>query len=610
MMSENPLNSSAASNTDDGDRNSYVAFQDKDDRGRKSTQANSNNIFSDEDWEKIHLLEDYLPPINGALNKEYIDLRAKMQNELGISVSTNEEGKQMKLKDVYSKFVHVPVEVVKDRTSRIMENETLNLQIARENKYYIADKTCDEIITKHGEEILCKIHCVAILNAPQTGQDHHGDCRLFLTRAVRNNVPYYRIFFYAYGEAALYDAEESTEVRHKQWVEIFQNMVCLNVRSNYGLQAEHNHRVRRDVLAEFITVGVDDVLGIHHRVADYFDIKRLSKYEAVREEKESKYLEAKCCFDMCGITCPENYTECLTCCPKEFMNIQFWKWSLHEEKRIDLSAMVCREETKVEQLPEVILYDPYKQHTVPMKSDTETRTTSRRYHTLNLTCIDPFETNRKYSTVIVLHPDAETSGAMEFMCQVNVLLDEVRARKFARFGSDKDGELSYHKWLSTMKVDERHPFEEYQDVQAQIKNLLMDLWRGGLNIKIEVSWPYYYNLILLIVFSFIGMIACFVAATFNGIYAVNGVYSLLHWGNRIYNLNQREYVATTLYKDVFVAFIGMVLAGIVAAMSPENSTEQAGTAFTFLQAIFTAAGAAYQLYLHLKKRAGDSIFFV
>jgi hypothetical protein len=75
-------------------------------------------------------------------------------------------------------------------------------------------------------------------------------------------------------------------------------------------------------------------------------------------------------------------------------------------------------------------------------------------------------------------------------------------------------------------------------------------------------------------------------------------------------LNQREYVATTLYKDVFVAFIGMVLAGIVAAMSPENSTEQAGTAFTFLQAIFTAAGAAYQLYLHLKKRAGDSIFFV
>lgn len=611
MMSENPILATPI-NDDGSSRASYTAFEDASPPPASMpapTRQEPDNIFTEEDWEKVHLLEDYVPLINGALKKEYVDLRVKMQTDLGADVSTkNTDGQQVRLKDIQPGFVHVPVDVARARADRIMESEKACLEKVRENKYYIADQTCDEIITKHGEEILCKINCVAILNAPQTGRDHHGDCRLFLTRTVRNDIPYYRIYFYAYGEAAKYDGEESTEVVHRQWVEIFRNMICLSVRTKYGLKADYSHTVRRDVLAEFISIAVEDVLGIHHRLADYLQMRRLSKYESVREE-HAKYLDASCCNDLCSCcACGGPSCCCAPCCP--FSYDKLWKWTMHEERRIDLAAMVCREEKTVEHQPEVLLYDPVKQHNVPMAVDTECRTSSRRYHTLNLTCIDSFERHRKYRCAIVLHPDAPTNGAMDFMCQVNRLLDEVRTRKYAAFGSEKDGELAYHRWVAHMPVDGRKPFEEHTNMFAQVRQFVNDLISARLNIYIPISWPYFYNYVPLIFFAFFGMVVCFAVSSSGGIFGVMGAFSLVHGAYRVYTLRETMYVQTALYVDIVVVVLGTLLAAIGGSTASVSSAGQAGAVFTLLQALFTFWAATYQVYLYLRHSSGEGIYIV
>lgn len=621
MMSENPMLSGAKPDTGDGgSASSYSAFHD-DIRASIALDANTeNNIFSESDWENLHLLSDYDPTLNGSLNPRYVSLKAKMQNELGISAVVREDGKVSKLKGTKYEYIHVPPSVVDGRVERILANEQEVLTKTRENNYYMPDNTCDDIITKHGEEILCKIRCVAILNSPQTEQDHHGDCRLYLTRHKRDDIIFHRIYFYAYGEAARYEAEESTEVVHKQWVELFENMTLLNVHEKYGLESHWTHTARRDVLAEFLTVSLDDVLSLHHRVCDYTEMRVFAKNDNVKDSQTiigdcSKGC-ASCCpsLDCCSTSC----AACLSCFPKEFAMFKLWKWSLKEERRIDLNSLICKEEKVLSTQPDTMVYDPHRKESMKMVSEIEKKTSSRRYHTLNLTCLDGFEVGRKYRTVIVLHPDEPTSQAIDFVCQVNSVIDEILDRKFKSFATHKGGgdieagggggELAYRNWILHLAMQNRRPFEENINLQARVRKLLGDIFSGGLYIEMEVSWPYYYNLILLIFFSFIGMIVCFAAAASNGLYAVNGIYGLLHWGNRLYNLQHKEYTASTLYKDVFVAFMGLLLAGISASLGPVNSTEAAGAGFTFMQAFFSFFGAVYQLYLYLQKRGGGNVF--
>lgn len=140
-----------------------------------------------------------------------------------------------------------------------------------------------------------------------------------------------------------------------------------------------------------------------------------------------------------------------------------------------------------------------------------------------------------------------------------------------------------------------------------MKDFFSDLlFGGGFNIKCDVTWPYYYNGILLILFAFFGMIICFVAAAVNAIFVIDGLYSLAHMGNRLYNLQFKKYVASTFYKDIGFAFFGLLFAGISATSDTSDAAAAAGAAFVFLQSFFTFFGACYQLHTYLKTKNGST----
>lgn len=576
------------------------------------------NTFSEEDWERIHLLDDYDTNLNGSLNPDYVQLKSKMQSELGIHVKVvpTQEGLSAETIDARFRFIPVPPDVVQRRVETVLENEEECRKRTRENIYCLKDSICEDIITKHGDEILCKIRCVAILQAPQTFQDHHGDCRLYLTKSVRDGISFHRIFFYVYGESAKYEAEENTEVIHKQWIELFENMTFLNVRQEYGFQSHWTHLSRRDVTSEFLTIPMDEVLTIHHRVCDYLEMRQFTKNE---DKKEKEHRVGHCkdcpsCHELCSCSC-----KWFECCPTSFLNMKFWKWRMQEELVSDLPTLLCKYKKTVSTKPNVPVYDPYKEKTMLMTSNIETETSFRRYHTINITCMDNFEIGRKYRTVIVLHPDEPTITAMDFVCQANHLIDVVQDRKFRMIqqldpnavrtnqpgvlgfgGGSVTPEITYRTWIERMYLLSRNPYYDNTHLNPRLLRFYQDLFAGGLYVEVEISRVYYYNLIVVTILSIIGMIVSFNAAaaaasSSKGIYAVTGLFSLFHGGNRVYNLQFSEYKNSTLYKDATVVLSSFILAGVVGNSGGDPSTVLA----LVFQGLLSMFGAGYQIYKFL-----------
>jgi len=135
MMSENPMMSGAKADAADGrSGSSYRAFED-DARASIALDAAGDNVFTESDWENLHLLSDYDPILNGSLNQKYVSLKAKMQNELGINAVVREDGKVSKLKGTKYEYIHVPPSVVDSRVERVLANEQEVLTKTRENNY-------------------------------------------------------------------------------------------------------------------------------------------------------------------------------------------------------------------------------------------------------------------------------------------------------------------------------------------------------------------------------------------------------------------------------------------------------------------------------------------
>jgi hypothetical protein len=84
--------------------------------------------------------------------------------------------------------------------------EEANFKTLRQDNYILENDVCDDILTRNGEEVISRLQCVGILNAPQTGEDHFGDCRLYLTKSKihHNNedqtssLATYRSFIFLY----------------------------------------------------------------------------------------------------------------------------------------------------------------------------------------------------------------------------------------------------------------------------------------------------------------------------------------------------------------------------------------------------------------------------
>lgn len=437
MMTENPMNAPTRNDGGEEQRDTiYVAMQDE--HIDETTPLNSETRFNEEDWMKLQAIPSYVPRVNGHLNPDFLEVRVKMQTELGLEGSIEEDGKFNK-KEAVRTFVDVPVRVQEARINRILELDNKCLEEARNKLTYVNDAENEEILKRNGEEILFSMKCCAILNSPDTHEDHKGDCRMYLTRRCSasphgtgtgeshppNKYYFYRLYFYAHGESANYSANEISESVDRQWVEFFENLTFLKVRSSYGFEAEYDHLSRRDTLAEFLSIDLDNVMNVFHRLSDYTEMKKFAQYEEVKNSSNS-VVDCTCCAEKCTECWKPCYQTCCACCPQEHYKNKLWKWVMNENMDQELSSLVCKEETKIYKENGALIYDPYKNEDVKTTGIIHQNLSSRRFHTLNFSCIDSYESQKKYRAVIVLSPDEPVSKSIEFICKMNGILDEIK----------------------------------------------------------------------------------------------------------------------------------------------------------------------------------------
>jgi hypothetical protein len=110
MLVENPMavrrNSPSFRQSD---LRSTIALTDNGDTSRLG-----ENIFTSQEWEKIHLISDYNPNINGTLNPEYVSLRAKMQTDLNVKIDAQENSAKVEISSKANVFTPVPAEIIED----------------------------------------------------------------------------------------------------------------------------------------------------------------------------------------------------------------------------------------------------------------------------------------------------------------------------------------------------------------------------------------------------------------------------------------------------------------------------------------------------------------
>jgi hypothetical protein len=321
---------------------------------------------------------------------------------------------------------------------------------------------------------------------------------------------------------------------------------------------------------------------------------------------------------------------------------------MEENSNITLNKLISEEKIELEKIPNAV-YDPKENRKIMVTSNVEKRTSSRRYHTINLTCFDGFETGTKYRCVIILHPQHEhTNQAMEFICRINHLLDEHRQKIYTSvpglpgaitaIPTSLNGQYSvnpvnhglggnnntttgghYSIWTETFYRDwilhglgmtSRQPYHEYANMQSDVSlvgssfgplgkqgtysiwGLLFNGTTGGPNINI--TSVYLYLSFLLVFFAFFAMILGFAASGVSAVYAVLGLFSLLHGIYRVYQIRiLREYTLHWLLVDLFASLFLFVLAA-AASSGMDSSVGAAAAAFTYLQAIFLCFSAIYQ----------------
>lgn len=555
------------------------------------TRSN-DDIESTELDELLKKVPQYEPRINGLINPDFVGVTAKIQYENKM----NGERKKAKVGE----------RIVEARQKRITENDKNCAEKARE-KVYCGDRNiCEEAIERYGDEIIATMKCVAILNSPQTNADHKGQGKLYLTkRKVVSQEPKgkerekektaYRLYYYSYGENPMHRSVERTSDVFGQALEIMEDNTLLKISAGSLIKVSTDDNSHRGAQGVFVSLALDDLISAHHRVSDTTEMRKFVESEAsFKKELECCSCE---CIKYCMLPCIACAKLCSVCTCKIVIcrfDAKYWEWMLRAGQNLDsLSQLVSGYSYDHNYNPEQLVYNPLDKTDLVMATTTNTEVHWRRYHTVNFTHMDRDGDNLKHRTVLVMDPHEDTKQGIDLVCHLTALLDSKE-----------------HGWNNVAAMHSRDPLAEHGYLlrtNPTATDLLSDAFLGNIDIHIEVSYFYRVNHVWVLILALIGMCVSFAYVSEDPILALNGLYSVVHLLDRVYNFRQKEVNRVTVMKDCAYAAFGLlftIISGTYVAAYDHGGA--AAVAFTFLQGFFAFVGSSYQLYAHFMGRNGTA----
>jgi hypothetical protein len=551
----------------------------------RSTDTQVNR--TDEELESTELdalikkYPQYEPNINGFINSNFVDATAKIQYQNTV------DGERKKTK--------VLERIVDDRKKRILDNDRECALKARTDVYCGDKNICEEAIKRYGDEIVATLKCVAVLNAPQSFADHRGEGKLYVTKRAatqQGETPSYRLFYYSYGESpAQVSLEKASDVFGQQLEMMEDGDQGIKVKSGSVVRVSTEDTSQRNAQGIFVSLPLEDLLSVHHRVSDTTEMKKFVSSEA-RFYKEVDCLACckapmECCDKLCSA--------CAACSCKLVMcrmEAKYWEWMLRAGQNLDsLSHLVSGSSFDSNHNVEQLIFNPLNKSELVMPTTTSSEVHWRRYHTINFTYFDRSGDGRKHRCVVVMDPLENTKLGIDMVCRLTSLLQDLPPSFVAR----------------TAAMDSRDPLHEHASLlrsNTTVSDLVKDAVFGNIDVHMEVSYFYRVNHVWALLLALIGLCVSFAAAGGNVIFIFNGLYGMVHFLDRIYNFRQKEYNRSTILKDVFYSIFGLLLTAASSAVTKATQSEGASIAFTFFQAFFSFCGSAFQLWNHYQGKTG------
>ena len=564
-------------------------------RERSEDTQISRSIEEIESTELDSLLKEYPeyePSINGYIGKEFVDVTSKIQY---VTKLNGERGK-----------TRVADRIVDARKKRITESDRECAEKARD-KVYCGDKNiCEDAIQRYGDEIIATMKCVSILNAPQTYADHQGEGKLYFTK--RKNVitnekdvnkpkESYRLYYYSYGENPIQRSVEKTSDIFEQTLQMLEENICLKVRTGSKVKVATDDQSHRDTQGVFVSLALEDLVAVHHRVSDTTEMKKFVASEA-NFYKEVDCLNCQCaCLKLCTVP----FIACVKCCSVcscsltvDRTEAKHWEWMLKASQNLDsLTQVVSGASYSHSYEPEALVYNPLEKKDIVMATTTSSEVHWRRYHTVNFTYLDRTGDGHKHRCVLVMDPQQDTKEGIDLVCRLTALLNADRG-----FG--------------TAPMDSRDPLRDHGYLlrtNPTATDLLSDTLLGNIDIHIEVSYYYRINNVWVIVLCLIGLCVSFAAVTVSPYLILNGLYSTVQFLDRVYNFRQKDFNRNTVLKDLAYAAAGLLFTIIGGATLKEGDVgAESAIAFTFLQGLFAFIGTAYQLFNHYQGKTASPLF--
>jgi hypothetical protein len=594
---------------------------------KKTSEDDDSANLTVSEFNQLFKMHPYKPRLNGPIDSEYVKFRAKTQMGNGQEFSsTDDQEDESKPLLMQSQFIKVPASVVQDRVQRIVKLDAAATDAARSLSSCLEDNKCEKLIQKNGETVILTVRCVAFLNAPQSNEDHIGDGRLYITKSATSDGKKvkHRLYFYSYGESPdLFYEENSTSVSFLRNTYFEGDHVMISKLST-GFEKTVQERMKRSAEGVFLSLSLDDLIGAYHTLSDQTQLKSFFKGSASTDEETKcgdysclrNFLLCKWCMFSCKSCC--SFSCCvMPCCQIKILvsvlMAKIWKWrftAVQDEN--DLSRLISTSTSSVEKDLEALQYDPLNERDVAMNSFTTKSMHTKRFHTVNLSYLETSSAYAKQRGVIVLAPDEDSALAVDLVCLLTSITDELRSQEAAATTTlhSTTTSNSFDKTRS-MPFSGRDPLKESALLRGKedVVGLLGDLFSGGGTIiKVTITWEYkvavcYSNILL----AFICFIACIaaLAAGSSPLLVLNLLYSLAHGTTRTLDRNETEYKTFALIKDCLAAFFGLLFSIIsTASSSGGDSTTDAALAFSYLQSFVALFGAGYQLRKHLLKRMG------
>ena len=605
---------------------------------KKTSEDDDSANLTVSELNQLCKMHPYKPRLNGPIDSEYVKLRAKIQmvdqedeskdeSEDDSEDDSEDESKPLLIALKKSQFIKVPASVVQDRFQRIVKLDAAATDAARSLSPCLEDNKCEKLIQKNGETVILTVRCVAFLNAPQSNEDHIGDGRLYVTKSATSDGKKvkHRLYFYSYGESPDLFYEENSKSKRKLRNTFFEGDHVIISKLGTSFKKTVKEKMIRSAEGVFLSLSLEDLIGAYHTLSDQTKLRSFFKGSASTDEETKcgdysclrNFLLCKWCMFCCE-SCFSFFSCCfMPCCQITillsvlFKKIWKWKFTAVQDKK-DLSRLISSSTSSVEEDLEALQYDPLNKRDVAMNSFTKKSTHTKHFHTVNLSYLETSSTYAKQRGVIVLAPDEDSALAVDLVCLLTSITDELRSQEAAATTTlhSTTTSNSFDRTRS-MPFSDRDPLKESALLRGKndVVGIFIDLLSGrGLFIKETITWEYkvtvcYSNILL----AFICFIACIaaLAAGSSPVLLLNLLYSLAHGISRTLDRNKTQYTDCALIKDFLAALFGLLFSIIsTASSSGGDSTTDTALAFSYLQSFVALFGAGYQLRKCLLKWMG------